>query len=329
MKRLYIFLSIILAVLLFLPQALSNYWLEIFILIFYYAYLGQCWNILTGYTGNISLGHALYVGIGAYTSTRLAIVFGLTPWAGMFLGALLAMAVGLFIGFLGFRFRLRGVYFVLITISFAEIGRLIALHMDSLGSFMGLFLDFKPGFWNMQFKGNLPYYYIALGLLLFSVVVVRVFEVSKIGRYLVAIREDEDAAESLGVNTFRYKMWAIALSSFMTALAGTFDANRIFHLSPERVMSMGMSIEIILRPIIGGMGTVLGPIVGSFLITLPAEWTRAYLSEVGRPGLHMVIYGFVLIFAVFFFPRGVMPYLNRVFRPIFIKRSSPEKKIEG
>ena len=137
---------------------------------------------------------------------------------------------------------------------------------------------------------------------------VRAFEVSKIGRYLVAIREDEEAAESLGVNTFKYKMWAIALSAFMTALGGTFDANRIFHLSPDRVMSMGMSIEIILRPIIGGMGTVLGPMVGSFLITLPAEWTRAYLSEMGRPGLHMVIYGFVLIFAVFFFPGGSCPF---------------------
>ncbi len=319
MRRLYLFLAFVLAILLFLPTVLSNYWEEIFILIFYYAYLGQCWNILTGYTGNISLGHALYLGIGAYTSTRLAMVFGLSPWVGMFVGALLAMAVGLFIGYLGFRFGLKGVYFVLITIAVAELGRLIALHMNSLGSFMGLFIDFKPGFWNMQFRGNRHYYYIALGLLLFSVIVVRALEVSKVGRYLVAIREDEDAAESLGVNTFKYKMWAIALSAFMTALGGTFDANRIFHLSPDRVMSMGMSIEIILRPIIGGMGTVLGPVVGSFLITLPAEWSRAYLSEVGPPGLHMVIYGFVLIFAVFFFPRGVMPFLNRILRPFFVK----------
>jgi branched-chain amino acid transport system permease protein len=105
----------------------------------------------------------------------------------------------------------------------------------------------------------------------------------------------------------------------MTALGGAFDANRIFHLSPDRVMSMALSIEIILRPIIGGMGTVLGPVVGSFLITLPAEWTRAYLSEVGRPGLHMVIYGFVLILAVFFFPRGIMPLLNRKLGRFFIK----------
>jgi branched-chain amino acid transport system permease protein len=326
MNRLYSFLAVILGILLVLPRVLNNYWLEIFILIFYYAYLGQCWNILTGYSGNISLGHSLYLGIGAYTSTRLAMVLGLTPWVGMFAGALLALVVGLFIGFLGFRFGLRGVYFVLITISFAEIGRLIALHMDSLGSFMGLFIDFKPGFWNMQFRSNVPYYYIALGLLLFSLIVVRIFETSKIGRSLVAIREDEEAAESLGVNTFRYKMGAIALSAFMTALAGTFDANRIFHLNPERVMSMGMSIEIILRPIIGGMGTVLGPVVGSFLITLPAEWIRAYLSEVGRPGLHMVIYGLVLILVVFFFPRGVMPFLRRVFDPMFFSRAPKEKE---
>jgi branched-chain amino acid transport system permease protein len=319
MKRLYLILGLILAVLLVLPGVLNNYWMEIFILIFFYAYLGQCWNILTGYTGNISLGHALYVGIGAYTATRLAMVFGLSPWLGMLAGGLFATAVGLVIGFLGFRFGLRGVYFVLITISFAEIGRLIALHLESLGSFMGLFIDFNPGFLNMQFRGNLPYYYISLGLLLFSLIVVRTLELSKTGRYLVAIREDEEAAESLGVNTFKYKMVAIGLSAFMTSLGGTFDANRIFHLSPDRVMSMGLSIEIILRPIIGGMGTVLGPVVGSFLITLPAEWTRAYLSEMGKPGLHMVIYGFVLILAVFFFPRGIMPLLNRKLRPFFIK----------
>ncbi len=319
MKRLYLILGLILAVLLALPGVLNNYWMEIFILIFFYAYLGQCWNILTGYTGNISLGHALYLGIGAYTATRLAMVFGLSPWVGMLVGGLFATGVGLVIGFLGFRFGLRGVYFVLITISFAEIGRLIALHMESLGSFMGLFIDFNPGFMNMQFRGNLPYYYISLGLLVFSLIVVRTLELSKTGRYLVAIREDEEAAESLGVNTFKYKMVAIGLSAFMTALGGTFDANRIFHLSPDRVMSMGLSIEIILRPIIGGMGTVLGPVVGSFLITLPAEWTRAFFSEMGRPGLHMVIYGFVLILAVFFFPRGIMPFLTRKLRPFFIK----------
>jgi branched-chain amino acid transport system permease protein len=320
MKRLYLFLGSILAVLLVLPALLNNYWLEIFILIFYYAYLGQCWNILTGYTGNISLGHSLFVGIGAYTSTRLAMAYGLTPWLGMFVGALFAMGIGSVIGFLGFRFGLRGVYFVLITISFGEIGRLIALHMESLGSFMGLFIDFKPGFWNMQFQGNGPYYYLSLGLLLFSLAVVRAMEVSKWGRYMVAVREDEIAAESVGVNTFRFKMAAIGLSSFMTALGGTFDANRLFHLSPDRVMSMGLSVEIILRPIIGGMGTVLGPVVGSFLITFPAEWTRAYLTEVGRPGLHMVVYGFILIFVVFFFPKGVMPLLTRLLKPYLGKR---------
>lgn len=323
MRRLYLLLALGLGVLLLLPGFLGNYWLEIFILIFYYAYLGQCWNILTGYSGNISLGHSLFVGIGAYTSTRLALAYGLSPWIGMLAGGLLAAAVGLAIGFLGFRFGLRGVYFVLITISFAEIGRLIALHLKSLGSFEGLFIDFTPGFRNMQFQGNVPYYYIALGLLVFSLLVVRALEVSKWGRYLLAVREDEDAAESLGVDTFRYKMMAIGLSAFMTALGGTFDANRIFHLNPDRVMSMALSVEIILRPIIGGMGTVLGPVLGSFLITLPAEWIRAYLTEVGRPGLHMVIYGFVLIFAVFFFPRGIMPLLARVLKPAPPGRPEP------
>jgi branched-chain amino acid transport system permease protein len=323
MARVYFLLGLILLVLLFLPLFLSQYVLGIFVSIFYYAYLGQSWNILTGYTGNISLGHSLYVGIGAYVSTMLAIRLGLSPWLGMFIGALGATLIGLVMGYLAFRFGLRNVYFVLITIAFAEIGRLIALHLKPLGQFQGLFIDFKPGWANFQFKGNVPYYYIGLGFVIFSMIIVRAIEVSKLGRYFVALREDEDAAESLGVDTVKYKMIAVGISSFMTALAGTFYANYIFYLHPASVMSMAFSIEIILRPIIGGLGTLYGPLIGSFLITPLAEISRNFFARAGFEGLHIVIYGFLLIASVLFFPRGIFSYIKKALWPILVGLNKP------
>jgi len=294
---------------------LSPYALGIFIMIFFYAYLGQSWNILTGYTGVISLGHSLYVGIGAYTTYLLTLTLGLTPWVGMWIGGIAAGLIGLVIGFFGFRFGLRGVYFVLLTISFAEIGRLIFLHLKIFGSFQGLFITPHFSFWNFQFKENRPYYYIGLGYVIFSLVLVSLLERSKIGRYIIALREDEDAAESLGVNVFKYKMIAIFISAFMTSLAGAFYTNYLFYLHPGTMMSMAFSIEIILRPIIGGMGTVLGPVIGSFLITPLAEISRSYFAKAGYEGLHLVIYGFLLVAVVLFFPRGVISYIKRGLAP--------------
>jgi branched-chain amino acid transport system permease protein len=316
MKRLTIFLLIVFLILLILPKFLSSYWLGIFIMIFFYAYLGQSWNILTGYTGVISLGHSLFVGIGAYMTFLLTLTLGLSPWMGMWIGGIAAGLIGLVVGFFGFRFGLKGVYFVLLTISFAEIGRLIILHLKVFGSFQGLFITPQFSFANFQFKENTPYYYIALGYVIFSLIVVRLLERSKIGRYMVALREDEDAAESLGVNVFRYKMIAIFISAFMTSLAGAFYTNYLYYLHPGTMMSMGFSIEIILRPIIGGMGTVLGPVIGSFLITPLAELSRTYFAKAGYEGLHLVIYGFLLVAVVLFFPRGVISYIKKALTPM-------------
>ncbi len=311
MKKLYFFLLFALVILLALPKVLSSYVLGIFIMIFFYAYLGQSWNILTGYTGVISLGHSLYVGVGAYMTYLLTLTLGFTPWIGMWIGGICAGLVGLVIGFFGFRFGLKGVYFVLLTISFAEIGRLIVLHLKVFGSFQGLFITPHFSAANFQFKDNVPYYYIALGYMIFSLVVVRLLERSKIGRYMVALREEEDAAESLGVDVFKYKMIAIFISAFMTSLAGAFYTNYLYYLHPSTMMSMAFSIEIILRPIIGGMGTVLGPVLGSFLITPLAEISRIYFAKAGYEGLHLVIYGFLLVAVVLFFPRGVISYVRK------------------
>jgi branched-chain amino acid transport system permease protein len=316
MKRLYLLLAAVLVVLLLLPLFLDNYALGIFVMIFFWAYVGQSWNVLTGYTGHISLGHALYIGIGAYATTFLAQTFGLTPWIGMLLGGFIAVAIALFLGFLGFRFGLRGVYFVIMTIAFAELARLAVSHIEALGSFTGIFLDFNPSFYNFQFRGNIPYYYIALGFMVASLIVVRLIEVSKVGRFIVAIREDEEAAQSLGVNTFKYNMIAIAISAFMTSLAGAFYANYIFYLHPNSLFGMSMSIELILRPIVGGLGTLFGPIIGSIFLTPLSEISRAYFARGGLEGLHLILYGVLAILVVLFMPKGIIVYVKRLLEPI-------------
>ena len=316
MKRLYLLLAAVFMILVLLPLFLDNYALGIFVMIFFWAYVGQSWNVLTGYTGHISLGHALYLGIGAYATTFLAQTFGLTPWVGMFLGGFIAVAIALFLGFLGFRFGLRGVYFVIMTIAFAELARLAVSHIEALGSFTGIFIDFNPSFYNFQFRGNIPYYYISLGFVVASLIAVRILEVSKVGRFIVAIREDEEAAQALGVNTFKYNMIAIAISAFMTSLAGAFYANYIFYLHPNSLFGMSMSIELILRPIIGGLGTLFGPVIGSIILTPLSEISRAYFAKGGLEGLHLILYGVIAILVVLFMPKGIIVYVKRLLRPV-------------
>ncbi len=323
MKRLYFLLATIFLILLILPLFLDNYALGIFVMIFFWAYVGQSWNVLTGYTGHISLGHALYIGVGAYTSTYLAQTFGMTPWFGLLIGGVLAAVIALFLGFLGFRFGLRGVYFVILTIAFAEISRLIVSHVEALGSFTGIFLDFNPSFYNFQFRGNMPYYYIALGFMVASLIAVRLIEVSKVGRFIVAIREDEEAAQALGINTFKYNMIAIAISAFMTSLAGTFYANYIYYLHPNSMFGLSMSIELILRPIVGGLGTLFGPILGSFILTPLSEISRAYFAKGGFEGLHLVLYGALAILVVLFMPKGIIVYVKRLLKPILEPTDEP------
>lgn len=316
MNRFYLLIGAVFVILLVLPLYLDNYALGIFVMIFFWAYVGQSWNVLTGYTGHISLGHALYIGIGAYTSTYLAQTFGLTPWFGMLVGGGIASVIALFLGFLGFRFGIRGVYFVIMTIAFAEITRLAVSHVEALGSFTGIFLDFNPSFWNFQFRGNLPYYYISLGLMVASLVAVRVLEVSRLGRFFVAIREDEEAAQALGVNTFKYNMIAIAISAFMTSLSGAFYANYIYYLHPNTLFGMSTSIELILRPIVGGLGTLFGPVLGSFILTPLSEISRAYFAKGGLEGLHLILYGILAILVVLFMPKGIIIYVKRLLNPI-------------
>jgi branched-chain amino acid transport system permease protein len=299
------------AALLALPAVLGSYGLTIFILIFFYAYLGQAWNIVGGYAGQLSAGHALFVGIGAYTSAMLALTAGITPWIGMLVGGLAAAVAGAVIGFLGFRFGLRGFYFVLLTVAFAEVCRIVALNTPAIGGAEGLYITFTGDPADFQFSDNRAYYYVALALMLGATALAALLERRRFGIYLSAIREDETASEALGIDAFRYKMLAMVLSSFLTGLGGTFYAYYLFSLQPRTVFGIPLSIEIVLRAIVGGAGTFLGPVLGSFILTPLAEVSRAYFGRGAWSGVHLIVYGLLLIAVVLFLPQGAYPFLVR------------------
>jgi branched-chain amino acid transport system permease protein len=304
----------VLAALPLVPSVFGSYAVTLFTLIFFYGFLGQAWNIVGGYAGQLSAGHAAFLGIGAYTSAVLSVERGITPWLGMVVGGALAAALGTLIGFLGFRFGLRGFYFVLLTVAFAEICRILASNTEAIGGAVGYYITFTGDPRQFQFQDARAYYYIALVLMLGVTALVAWLERRRFGVYLSAIREDESASEALGVNTFRYKMMAMVLSSFLTGVGGAFYAFYVFSLQPASVFGIPLSVEIIIRAIVGGAGTVLGPILGSFILSPLAELARHYFAQGGWHGAHLIVYGLLLIAVVLFLPEGAYPRLARLVR---------------
>jgi branched-chain amino acid transport system permease protein len=230
----------------------------------------------------------------------------------MLVGGVLAAALGTVVGYLGFRFGLRGFYFVLLTVAFAEVCRIVALNTDAVGGALGFYITFTGNPRQFQFQDNRVYYYVALGLMLAATGIVAAIERRRFGAYLIAIREDEQACEALGVNTFRYKMLAMVVSSFLTGVGGTFYAFYLFSLQPNSVFGIPLSVEIVIRPIVGGAGTVLGPILGSFILSPLAEASRIYFGQGGWSGAHLIAYGLLLIAVVLFLPQGAYPALRRL-----------------
>jgi branched-chain amino acid transport system permease protein len=296
------------------PGLFGSYAVTVFTLIFFYGFLGQAWNVVGGYAGQLSAGHAAFLGIGAYTAALLSVERGVTPWIGMFAGGALAAVLGAVIGFLGFRFGLRGFYFVLLTVAFSEICRVVAGNTEAVGGALGYYITFTGNPRQFQFQDTRAYYYIALALMVAVTALVAWLERRRFGVYLAAIREDETACEAAGVNTFKYKMLAMLLSSFLTGIGGTFYAFYLFSLQPNTVFGVPLSVEIIIRPIVGGAGTVLGPVVGSFILSPLAELSRHYFAQGGWHGAHLIAYGILLIGVVLFLPEGAYPRLARTLR---------------
>ncbi len=316
-RRALVLLGALLAVLILAPLFASDYLLTVLIVILYFAYTGQAWNILMGFTGHLSLGHALYVGLGAYTAAALYVHFGVGPWLGLLAGVPIAALAGAFIGYLAFRFRVAGVYFAILTIAIAEFGRIGFDHLDWTGGTGGLFLPVSQfahnDLWHL--RGHpIMFYYILLAATALAFIACRALLQSRIGYFWLAIREDEEAARAVGINTFRYKMIAVAISAGMTAFAGVIYAFYYNNLFPDQVFNIERSIEIILGPIVGGIGTLFGPILGAFVLTGLAETLTGGLSMFGIdvPGAKQVFYGICLLLVVLALPGGIWPWLSRL-----------------
>jgi branched-chain amino acid transport system permease protein len=321
-------LGLVLAALILAPAFANDYVLTVLILILYFAYTGQAWNILMGFAGQLSLGHALYVGLGAYTAAALYVHFGIGPWVGLPVAILISVACGAVIGFLAFRFGVAGVYFAILTIAFAEFARIGFDHFTWVKGSAGLFLPVSNYTRNdlINLRGEpVMFYYVILALTAVAFVICHGLLRSRVGYYWQAIREDEAAARALGIATFRYKMYAIVVSSGMTAPAGVFYAFYYNNLFPEQTFFILRSIEIILGPIIGGVGTLFGPVIGAFLLTGLSEGLQDLLTTYGfdAPGAKRVFYGVCLLLVVMMLPNGIWPPLARLLR-LDRSRGKPE-----
>jgi branched-chain amino acid transport system permease protein len=282
------------------PLVTSNhFFLHLSIMALLYALLGMSWNLLGGYTGQISFGHAAFFGTGAYTSTILLLRFGVSPWIGMLAGAVLAVLLSLPLGWL--TFRLRGPYFALATLAFAEVVRVIVYNWDSLtGGGDGLNILTDLG-------GIVRFYYIILALTVAGALVIRGCVRSRWGYFLNAIREDEDAAEALGVPATRMKLIALAVSAFFVALAGSFFASYQLYINPDLVYESQISVQMIVVTVVGGIGTLEGPVVGALIIVPLSEYFRG-LSPVANP----LIYGLFIVIFMMFLPEGIVSRVRRL-----------------
>jgi branched-chain amino acid transport system permease protein len=309
-----ILVAIGVAVLIGLPMVVkSSFAVDIFVRILLFAFIGTAWNLMGGYAKQLSLGHAAYFGLGAYTSTILQIDYDVSPWIGMVAGGVVAALASLPIGWL--CFRLRGPYFTIATIATAQ-------------ALMLIFLKFRDFAWGaegttipnlgssplmMQFESKSSYYYVVLGLLLLSLLVTWLIERSWIGNYLVAIGEDEDAAEAIGVNAPKMKRDIYMISAFLTALAGTFYTQYIYFIDPATAFSFNISIEAALVSIVGGIGTLWGPLIGTVFLETTSALLQSWLgSSIG--GIQLTVYALILMAVILWRPTGLMGMITEARR---------------
>lgn len=295
-----------------LPLVMNPHQSHVVIQILLFGYLTYCWNILGGFAGQLSFGHALFMAVGAYTSTLLLLEAGVSPWIGMIAGGVLSAGVGLFIGYLSFRYGIKGTYFALVTLAFTEIARNVALNTPAIGGALGLYIPIQAtDVWQLKFVDKTSYLYVVLGFLLLVLAVTAWLERSPIGHRLVAIRENEDAAQALGIDVLRYKLFATALSAFLTALGGTLYAHYVTFIDPNTLLNMNMALEITIYSVVGGLGTLWGPLIGSAVLVPLADGIRATLGQ-SYAGIHLVVYGAVLMAVILFAPDGLMGVVPRL-----------------
>ena len=316
-------LSVFVALLAAAPFLLDDHWLSVLIFILYFGYLGQAWNLMLGFAGLLSIGHALFVGIGAYASASLFYHYGLPPMATVVLAAALAVAAGCLVGYLGFRFAIGGVYFALLTIAFAEFTRIVVDHIGWFGGAQGMFLKVEAvRGWDLVNLHGPPsmFYYVMLLLALAALALCRLLLTGRLGYHWRAVRDDPEAAAALGVHLFRTRMQAVAISSAMAGIAGVWFAFFQKNLFPAQMFPVAVSIEITLGPIVGGVGTLFGPIFGTFVLRLLSEFLIEGIDTLKTwkvidpalklDGIKEVFWGVVVASIVLLQPRGLWPWVR-------------------
>jgi len=307
----YKILFILLLLILFLIPVFINdpYILDIVITVLLYAFLGNAWNIVGGYCGQVSLGHAAYYGLGAYVSTILFLKFGVSPWVGMIFGAVIAGMLAIILGYPSLR--MKGPYFVFFTIGFAEAIRTLFLTWEWIEGSRGIIIPFQNSSINFIFFSKIPYYYIILSFLIIGMLVTHLIIRSKMGKYFIAIREDETMAEALGINTALYKTYAFAISASLMAIGGTFYSQYVLFIHPNDLMSLDNSVVFMLIAIVGGKGTLFGPLVGSAILMPLWEYCRSTFG--GRfAGLGIIFAGSIILIMGTTVPHGIIGVLNRI-----------------
>lgn len=282
-------------------------------LILFTCYLAQCWNLAAGYAGLFSLGHTVFLAIGAYTSTVLLRDYEISPWLGMILGALIASGIGALLSAIAFLYRVRGVFFAVVTLSSVEVFRGLFAGSETLGGTSGIFLISKHDPANMIFVSRIPYYEIILAMVVIIAFGTWWLERSRFGQYLMALREDEDTAEASGVPTFPCKVAIIAISAAATALGGTFYAQFLLFIVPETLFTFDHVLSMMLGTIVGGAGTVIGPIIGSLIFGVFSDFLRSLPMVNSREAASLVKigYGILLMIVVLRMPSGIVGLWSR------------------
>jgi len=283
---------------------------DLAIKVFLFGGLASAWNVLGGFTGQVSLGNAIFFGVGAYATAVVQIHWGWTPWAGMVLGMGTACGIALVIGYP--CFRLKGHYFAMATLAIGEVISTLFMNWQWAGGAVGMYIPIRDDTWKyFQFgTTKFPYYYVTLAFLVLSLLVSEGILRSRMGYYFRAIREDQDAARSLGVSARGYKLSAIGISSMLTSLGGGLYAQYVLFIDPPSVFPMMLSIQVVLLAVLGGGGTLWGPVLGTVILIPLSEFTRIYIGGTGT-GLDLIAYGFLIVLVSVVQPRGILGFFRK------------------
>lgn len=312
----------VVGVLSLVPFGVSQFTLSVATAALVFAVAGVGWNVLSGFAGQFSFGHAAYFGLGAYTVVILLTKYSMSPWVGLIIGGMVAAVFGLLMGWVSFRFGLKGAYFALATFAAAEMLRLTINSLDFFGAGVGITIKLVKGddWARLQFSDTRAlHYWVILGLLALCIIAVIAVKWSRIGSRMFAVREDEEAASALGINPLRTKLVAIAISGFITAIAGGYFALFLLFIDPDLVFGPFVSVAILLRPIVGGVGTIWGPVLGAAILSLLGELTRTLVRQPpdfldfieGINGLDQVLFGLILVVVIIRAPDGVIGWFRR------------------